>query len=174
MKNNKGITLIALVVTIIVLLILAGVSIAMLTGQNGILNRASQSATQSAVGNTKDLVAMKVAESITEFYAQNYTNATGDAENADVDAYIASQLTSIAIDSDVTVTVSGTGLAVGATAGTASAAVPENKSLSDKYYPTSTTGDAITITIASKSDSTVKTVCTWTDGGKFSSWTDSF
>ena len=42
MKNNKGITLIALVVTIIVLLILAGVSIAMLTGQNGILNRASQ------------------------------------------------------------------------------------------------------------------------------------
>ena len=33
-KKNKGITLIALVVTIIVLLILAGISIAMLTGQN--------------------------------------------------------------------------------------------------------------------------------------------
>ncbi len=40
-KNNEnGITLIALVVTIIVLLILAGVSIAMLTGQNGILTQA--------------------------------------------------------------------------------------------------------------------------------------
>ena len=38
-KKNKGITLIALVVTIIVLLILAGISISMLTGQNGILNR---------------------------------------------------------------------------------------------------------------------------------------
>ena len=38
--NQKGITLIALVITIIVLLILAGVSIAMLTGQNGILNQA--------------------------------------------------------------------------------------------------------------------------------------
>ena len=38
--NNNGITLIALVVTIIVLLILAGVSISMLTGKNGILNRA--------------------------------------------------------------------------------------------------------------------------------------
>ena len=36
MKNNiKGITLIALVITIIVLLILASVSIALLTGQNG-------------------------------------------------------------------------------------------------------------------------------------------
>ena len=41
-KRNKGITLIALVVTIIVLLILAGISISMLTGQNGILNRASE------------------------------------------------------------------------------------------------------------------------------------
>ena len=43
MKNNKGITLIALVITIIVLLILAGVSIAMLTGENGILTRANES-----------------------------------------------------------------------------------------------------------------------------------
>ena len=43
MRNQKGITLIALVITIIVLLILAGVSIAMLTGQNGILTRASDS-----------------------------------------------------------------------------------------------------------------------------------
>ena len=41
-KNNKGITLIALVITIIVLLILAGVSIAMLTGQNGILTQAQR------------------------------------------------------------------------------------------------------------------------------------
>ena len=40
LKENKGITLIALVITIIVLLILAGVSIAMLTGENGILTQA--------------------------------------------------------------------------------------------------------------------------------------
>ena len=39
-KSTKGITLIALVITIIVLLILAGVSIAMLTGDNGILSQA--------------------------------------------------------------------------------------------------------------------------------------
>ena len=50
MKNQRGITLIALVITIIVLLILAGVSIAMLTGENGILNKAtsSRSATNEA------------------------------------------------------------------------------------------------------------------------------
>ena len=40
-RNSKGITLIALVITIIVLLILAGVSIAMLTGDNGILTQAN-------------------------------------------------------------------------------------------------------------------------------------
>lgn len=39
-KNEKGITLIALVVTIVTLLILAGVSIAMLTGENGIIKQA--------------------------------------------------------------------------------------------------------------------------------------
>ena len=39
MKKNKGITLIALVITIIVLLILAGVSIATLTGEDGLLTR---------------------------------------------------------------------------------------------------------------------------------------
>ena len=49
LKERKGITLIALVITIIVLLILAGVSIAMLTGQNGILTQA-----QSAKTTTKD------------------------------------------------------------------------------------------------------------------------
>ena len=41
-QNNRGITLIALVITIIVLLILAGVSISMLTGENGILTQANK------------------------------------------------------------------------------------------------------------------------------------
>ena len=39
-KNQNGITLLALIVTIIVLLILSGISIAMLTGKNGIYNNA--------------------------------------------------------------------------------------------------------------------------------------
>ena len=39
-KNEKGITLLALIVTIIVLMILAGISIAMLVGDNGIMNNA--------------------------------------------------------------------------------------------------------------------------------------
>ena len=45
--RNKGVTLIALVVTIIVLLILAGVSIATLTGNNGILTQATRAKEES-------------------------------------------------------------------------------------------------------------------------------
>lgn len=41
MRRNKGITIITLVVTIIILLILTGVTIAILTGENGILQKAS-------------------------------------------------------------------------------------------------------------------------------------
>ena len=47
LKENKGITLIAMVITIIVLLILAGVSIAMLTGENGILSQAQRAKTET-------------------------------------------------------------------------------------------------------------------------------
>ena len=47
MKKNKGITLIALVITIIVLLILAGVAISMLSGENGILKKATEAKSRS-------------------------------------------------------------------------------------------------------------------------------
>ena len=43
MNQPKGITLIALVITIIILLILAGITIATLTGENGMLAKATRS-----------------------------------------------------------------------------------------------------------------------------------
>ena len=53
-KSTKGITLIALVVTIIVLLILAGVSIAMLTGNNGILTQGKRAKEEQAHAAVKE------------------------------------------------------------------------------------------------------------------------
>ena len=50
-KTSNGITLIALVVTIIVLLILAGISIQMLTGDNGILNRTTEARSETIHAN---------------------------------------------------------------------------------------------------------------------------
>lgn len=66
MKNQKGITLIALVITIIVLLILAGVSIAMLTGDNGILSKATEATGNTKTGEAKEAVRLGVATIITE------------------------------------------------------------------------------------------------------------
>ena len=54
MRKQKGITLIALVVTIVVLLILAGVSIAMLRGDNGIITQAQKAKKQTEIANENE------------------------------------------------------------------------------------------------------------------------
>ena len=58
MKNNKGITLVALVVTIVVLLILATVSINLVLGDNGIVKKAQDAKTKSAEASQNDLKGM--------------------------------------------------------------------------------------------------------------------
>ena len=50
LKEQKGITLVALVITIIVLIILAGVSIALVLGQDGILTKAREGRDNYAIG----------------------------------------------------------------------------------------------------------------------------
>ena len=91
-KHSNGITLIVLVITIVVLLILAGVSISMLTGQNGILTQAQNaretndvSATEEKVklvaiaakmqAETGTLDADKLVEEITTSYGGNATKS---------------------------------------------------------------------------------------------------
>ena len=82
--NNNGITLIALVITIIVLLILAGVSIATLTGENGILTRASDAKEETGQATAKEKVEVEVLGSYDnngnisiEKLNENLENVTG-------------------------------------------------------------------------------------------------
>ena len=63
LKTHKGITLIALVITIIVLLILAGVAIATLTGDNGIIAKAQQAKMQNDKANEKEQIDLAVLAS---------------------------------------------------------------------------------------------------------------
>ena len=56
MNKKKGITLIALVITIIVLLILAGISIATLTGENGILKKATVAGEETKKAEYKEIL----------------------------------------------------------------------------------------------------------------------
>ena len=58
MKKNKGITLIALVITIIVLLILAGVAISMLSGENGILRKAAEAKTKTEEAQKEESITL--------------------------------------------------------------------------------------------------------------------
>ena len=63
LNSKRGITLIALVITIIVLLILAGVAIATLTGDNGIITKAQSAKTQNDKANEKEQIDLAVLSS---------------------------------------------------------------------------------------------------------------
>jgi Tfp pilus assembly protein PilE len=76
--NNKGITLIALVITIIVLLILAGVSIAMLTGQNGILTQSSNSKDKTNAAEVAERVNMELNAQLSRAMAGESFNTAED------------------------------------------------------------------------------------------------
>ena len=60
-KNKNGITLIALVITVIVLLILAGISISMLTGKNSIINESREARDETVAAQEKEILEIAVA-----------------------------------------------------------------------------------------------------------------
>ena len=72
--NEKGITLIALVVTIIILIILAGISISTLTGKNGILNQANSAKIMTIVSGIKEEIGLKNIECQVEDISVNIEN----------------------------------------------------------------------------------------------------
>lgn len=96
MKGNKGITLIALVITIIVLLILAGVSIAMLSGDNSILSNASKSADYNKIGEVRDEIGIRINQNMAEYLDKKYNSA-----NVAGDSVVASQESTQAVINDV-------------------------------------------------------------------------
>ena len=83
-KKNQvsGITLIALVITIIVLLILAGISIMMLTGDNGILTRAGETKEATEEKEFKEQLQLEVMGNYNEEYKLNATTLKQDIENS--------------------------------------------------------------------------------------------
>ena len=70
---NKGITLIALIITILVLLILTGVSIATLTGENGIINKATGVKAEMTIAEEKEAIQLAYSAAIMETLGQDVT-----------------------------------------------------------------------------------------------------
>ena len=77
-KNIKGITLIALVITIIVLLILAGVSIATLTGENGLLSKAQEAKKANDQAEEDELRKLTAIEAATYLEEHEYEDPSGE------------------------------------------------------------------------------------------------
>ncbi len=83
MRKNKGITLIALVITIIVLLILAGISLNLVTGSDGILSKAAIAVQRTEEQSAKEQAEIVVADYVSEFYDKKYVQGetTEDAKS---------------------------------------------------------------------------------------------
>lgn len=76
MRNERGITLVALVVTIVVLLILAGVTITYALSNNGIFAKAQEAGMVSEQATIRDAVSSAQAECMMEYYDASKTTKT--------------------------------------------------------------------------------------------------
>ena len=141
MKSNKGITLIALVVTIIVLLILAAVSIIMLTGNNSILRRAKSSIAYNNIGAAKDEVSLAYNAAFSKYLATKYETGTGTA-TADLGKIFASELKKNVTGTSHNCTVKVNG-------GTAVSAIVDDTTAVSSVELSYTTDDGSTYTVSS-------------------------
>ena len=73
-KRERGISLIALIITIIILIILAGIGISSLTGENGIIKNSQNSKLQTEIAAGKEKLQLLYTEQFTEEFVQNNGN----------------------------------------------------------------------------------------------------
>ena len=131
-KNNKsaGITLIALVITIIVLLILAGISIAMLSGDNSILSRATDAKEKSGIAQAEERIKMSYNAALTEDLAEGKGNIQKSTLETELAKEFPGSTISVEEDSNDStkwvVTVDGVSLTVQAGISTAALEEDEN------------------------------------------------
>ena len=139
MKNQKGITLIALVVTIIVLLILAGVAIAMLSGENGLLNRTKSSAAYNYIGAAKDEIGVAYNSAFAQYLQEKYEE--GNSSPTSLETAFQTEVNKLITDGKIhncTITYTA---AVGSTKTTVKVSYTDDKGT--EYYTTATlTSDA--------------------------------
>lgn len=75
-KSNKGITLISLVITIIIMLILAGVVITLALGNNGLIGKAKEAKEETNKQTAIEQINLKITNSITKKYAEEQRDPT--------------------------------------------------------------------------------------------------
>ena len=83
LKEQKGITLVALIITIIVMLILAGVSISLVVGQGGVLTQAQDVEPKQMIASAKEAVALANADIMAIYYGDTTDNKDNSVKSVD-------------------------------------------------------------------------------------------
>ena len=78
-KKVEGITLIALIITIIILIILAGITLVALSGENGVLNKASKAKEQTEIASVKEQAQLDIANWMAERLKNNEDTTLDDS-----------------------------------------------------------------------------------------------
>lgn len=106
LKEQKGITLVALVITIIVLLILAGISISLALGNNGIITNAQKSSFAWTQGEAETQLAMAFAACETNYQVARADDSTANRADFYTKDKINAQLvgTGYTLDTEITTT----------------------------------------------------------------------
>lgn len=96
-RNEKGITLVALVITIIILLILAGITIGLVTGKNGILMQATRATEETKIAQEKEGLLLSITNYQIDKKEENKLGAIlydKNAENSTIwDVIVADEVT---------------------------------------------------------------------------------
>lgn len=99
LKENKGVTLVALVITIIVLLILAGVTLSMVMGDSGIFGKATDASVKTNVSSAKDAVRLATLEVTTAQYNNDGAfTAISDNTQSGIESLVNDQMDEYTID----------------------------------------------------------------------------
>ena len=111
-KQEQGITLVALVVTIIVLLILAAVSLSLVAGSDGLLNRASNAVEKTSVASAKERSELEIETAIADYYYEKYVDNTtmGSMVSETIPNYVSGKINNKDVGNGATVTVSAAGV----------------------------------------------------------------
>lgn len=113
LKSNKGITLIALIITIIVLLILAGVTIAAINGNESAMDKAKQAKDETSISEAKEAAILKATALIQDYMDRRYVKneANFAKKYPKTGNYVAASMNNVT-EGDYTFTTSGTTLTV--------------------------------------------------------------
>ena len=107
MKNQRGVTLIALVVTIIVLIILAGVAIAALLDDNGVITRSRLAKRNQIEGEVRDTVSLAIQAAKME--AEHKSATSTDGFFAETDLVAASSTIKTLLEKELAPTAASAG-----------------------------------------------------------------